>query len=71
MGTTLPRLPKQMLDAASFAAELNSADSAIECCKSAISAATAYQYQQFRQGAQASELIRERAAFIDTLLGIL
>ncbi len=71
MGTTLPPLPKQLFDAASFAAELNSADNAIECCKSAISAATAYQHQRFREGTQANELIRQRAAFIDILLGIL
>ncbi len=71
MGTTPPPLTKHMFDAASFAAELNSADNDIECCKSAISAAKTYQHQRFREGTPASELIRQRAAFIDTLLGIL
>ncbi|MCB1841478.1 MAG: nucleotidyltransferase domain-containing protein, partial [Halioglobus sp.] len=59
-----------MFDAAQLQSALNSG-STIKACKSAIAQATAYQHQQFRAGAQASELIRLRAAFIDTLLAIL
>jgi [protein-PII] uridylyltransferase len=59
-----------MFDAGAFAAEFRDKD-AIERCKQAITHATKYQHEQFRAGAQACDLIRQRAAFIDSLLGIL
>tara|TARA_R110000823_G_scaffold210224_4_gene340459 strand:- start:16087 stop:18729 length:2643 start_codon:yes stop_codon:yes gene_type:complete len=59
-----------MFDATAFEKALG-AGSTIKACKAAIAQATEYQHQQFRDGAQASELIRLRAAFLDSLLGIL
>ncbi len=63
-------LPSAMFDAPAFNAQLDSGNT-IQCCKSAIASSTQYLHQQFRSGAQARDLIRQRAAFIDTLLGIL
>jgi len=63
-------LPLAMFDASAFKAQLDSGN-VIQCCKSAIASTTQYLHQQFRSGAQARDLIRQRAAFIDTLLGIL
>lgn len=62
-------LPPAMFDAAAFKAELDDGNT-IACCKNAIASTTDYLHGQFRQGAQAHDLIRLRAAFIDTLLGI-
>ena len=64
------RLPADMFDAALFKAQLDN-ENEIQCCKAAIANTTQYLHQQFRQGAQARDLIRQRAMFIDTLLGIL
>jgi [protein-PII] uridylyltransferase len=63
-------LPPELFDASAFKTELESVK-AIQCCKSAIASATDYLHQQFRTGAQARDLIRQRAVFIDSLLSIL
>ncbi|MEZ5503202.1 MAG: [protein-PII] uridylyltransferase [Halioglobus sp.] len=63
-------LPTELFDAPAFKTRLD-AGNRIQCCKSAIAASTAYLHRQFRSGAQAHDLIRLRAAFIDELLGIL
>ncbi len=63
-------LPAALFDVPTFTAQLVSGNT-IQLCKSAIATSTQYLHQQFRAGAQARELIRQRAAFIDTLLGIL
>ncbi|MDX1733404.1 MAG: nucleotidyltransferase domain-containing protein, partial [Halioglobus sp.] len=63
-------LPAQMFDVAALRTGLES-DNAIRACRDAIVAATQYQHEQFRGGTQASELIRQRALFVDTLLGLL
>ena len=63
-------LPPTMFDVAAFKAQLAGGD-AIQCSKSAIAKSTDYLHGQFRQGGQARDLIRQRASFIDTLLGVL
>jgi [protein-PII] uridylyltransferase len=63
-------VPSTLFNAIKFKAELESGNE-IHCCKNAIAAATEYMHQQFHSGAQASDLIRQRATFIDSLLGIL
>lgn len=68
--TKVPSFPAEMFDAPTFAANFEDSD-AIERCKGAIAQATEYQHGQFRAGAQARDLIQQRAAFIDALLGIL
>jgi [protein-PII] uridylyltransferase len=70
MPANQPALPSEMFDAHAFTAELTT-QNAIQCCKRAIAGATQYLHAQFRAGAQASDLIRQRAAFMDTLLGSL
>lgn len=62
--------PRDMFDAAAFAAALDN-DSAIPCCKTAIKNASDFLHEKFRSGTAASELIRFRSLFIDALLGIL
>ena len=66
----LMRLPTEMFDAALFKVQLDSGNE-IQCGKEAIASTTQYLHQQFLLGAQAKDLIRQRAVFIDTLLGIL
>lgn len=68
--TALVRLPSDMFDAVTFETQLDS-ENEIQCCKAAIAGATQYLHEKFLSGAQASDLIRHRAVFIDTLLGIL
>jgi [protein-PII] uridylyltransferase len=63
-------LPLDMFDPTAFKAQLDNGKT-IQCCKIAIASTTQYMHQQFYAGAQARDLIRQRAAFIDTLLGIL
>ena len=63
-------LPPEMFDAAAFKAQLSEAN-AIRCCKEAIDTSTAYLHTQFRAGAQARDLIRQRAAFMDAFLAAL
>ncbi|MCP4842386.1 MAG: [protein-PII] uridylyltransferase, partial [Halieaceae bacterium] len=60
-------LPQDLFDPAQLNAQLVGGD-AIHCCKQAISTATDYMHNQFRAGAQAHDLIRLRASFIDALL---
>ena len=63
-------LPPELFDAPAFKARLET-ENAIQCCKSAISSTTRYLHQQFASGVPARDLIRQHAAFIDILLGIL
>ena len=70
MGAEQMSLPLDIFDALAFKGQLDNGKT-IPCCKSAIASTTHYLHQQFYSGAQARDLIRQRAAFIDTLLGIL
>ena len=70
MTTQHNTLPTNMFDAPAFSAQLDTGDQ-INCCKHAIATATQYQYEKFHAGATAHDLIRQRAVFIDTLLGTL
>ena len=63
-------LPADMFDAQAFCASLD-ANNSISCCKSAISATSEYLNRQYLDGAEAGNLIRLRAAFIDILLATL
>ncbi|WP_235898667.1 [protein-PII] uridylyltransferase [Parahaliea maris] len=65
-----PSLPQAMFDVAAFNADLDSA-SPIPRCKAALKAADAYLDKQFHAGAEARDLIRLRARFMDSLLGAL
>ena len=68
---TDPAMPlPDLFDADAFTAGLQKGNP-IQCCKSAITRANDYLHNQFRAGAQARDLIRQRAAFMDSLLGIL
>jgi len=53
-----------------FAEELERSNP-IQVCKTAIARAQDYLNARFRSGAQARDLIRQRAAFMDSLLGVL
>jgi len=70
MDAAAARLPQALFDPDSFCAALD-AGSAIAACKEAIARATAYQHAKFREGFQASEIIRQRAGFIDELLRLI
>jgi len=70
MGAEQMSLPLDMFNPSAFKTQLDNGKT-IQCCKSAIASTTHYLHQQFYSGAQARDLIRQRAAFIDTLLGIL
>jgi [protein-PII] uridylyltransferase len=59
-----------MFDAGIFRSQLES-DNPITCCKAAIARSTEYLHGEFMAGAEAGDLIRLRAAFIDHLLGCL
>ena len=63
-------LPAAIFDQQAFTLQLDAEDP-ISTCKNAIASANDYQHRQFRAGTQACDLIRQRAAFIDTLLGCL
>ncbi|MEZ5571914.1 MAG: [protein-PII] uridylyltransferase [Halioglobus sp.] len=63
-------LPSAMFDTQAFKDTLT-LQNAIRRCKNAITSTTHYLHEQFRMGAQASLLIRQRAAFMDILLGSL
>jgi [protein-PII] uridylyltransferase len=63
-------LPAAMFDASALVGHMEN-NNPIQSCKEAIARATVYQYEQFHQGAQAKELIRERARFVDQLLELL
>ena len=70
MTTVHNSLPTDIFDAQAFQAQLTT-DNPINCCKSVISTATNYLHAQFRDGARARDLIRQRAVFIDSVLAIL
>ncbi len=63
-------LPPDMFNIAAFKDQFEGKN-VIQNCKQAIASTTEYLHQQFRDGAQASDLIRLRAAFMDELLGAL
>jgi [protein-PII] uridylyltransferase len=66
--TPLPTLPKELFNQEAFCTSLDSG-SPITCCKDAIASATDYLHRQFREEAPVELLIRQRATFVDTLLG--
>jgi len=70
MGADLPSLAPSVFNAETFAAEVGQ-DNPIASCKDAITRVTQAMHRQFRDGVSAATLIRQRAAFLDTLLGIL
>ena len=61
-------LPKELFDAEALAAELD-AGNPIPCCKQALAKSADYLHQRFGEGAEAGDLIKLRAAYIDALLG--
>ena len=61
-------LPAELFNPAQFRATLQG-DNPVACCKAAIRHASAYMHSRFRAGAAASDLIHQRAAFLDALLG--
>ena len=63
-------LPPAMFEPTAFREQLQGKN-AIQKCKDAIAASARYLHQQFHAGAQARDLIRLRAAFMDELLGAL
>jgi len=63
-------LPSDVFDVPAFKRNLASGN-AIQCCKAAISATTQSLHARFRAGEPARDLIRQRAAFMDALLGTL
>ncbi len=63
-------LPTELYDGQALAAEIQTGNP-IACCKSALARATDYLHQQFRQGAEAGDLIKLRAATIDAILRLL
>jgi [protein-PII] uridylyltransferase len=70
MDANVKVLPADIFDSGALARQLADGK-AIDGCKRAIAAATSYLHQRFRDGEEAGELIRLRAAFIDALLGAL
>lgn len=70
MGSELQAMSNDVFDVSEFTRQL--ADNpTIECCKTAIATVTEAMHEQFRAGTPAATLIRQRAAFMDTLLGVL
>jgi [protein-PII] uridylyltransferase len=70
MGAKEILFPADIFDPSTFKAQLET-KSAIRSCKSAIADITEHLHQQFRAGAETKDLIRQRAAFMDVLLGAL
>jgi [protein-PII] uridylyltransferase len=68
VNSPLPTLPQELFDTEAFRKRFEEAN-AIACCKEAIAQATEYLHEQFRTEAEAGQLLRLRAAFIDALLG--
>lgn len=68
MPSSLAPLPTELFDSTALRDRLGGTD-AIAACKGAIVQATEYLHQQFREGAPVESLIRQRAAFVDALLG--
>lgn len=67
MSAALDPLPASVFEASAFASNLTESNR-IAFCKETIASATAAMHQQFREGATATTLIRQRAQFIDALL---
>ncbi|MFK7975163.1 MAG: [protein-PII] uridylyltransferase [Halioglobus sp.] len=63
-------LPTGVFDGTEFTRQLD-ANNTIAHCKTAIAQATEAMHQQFKEGESATTLIRQRAHFIDELLGVL
>ncbi|MEH6587726.1 MAG: [protein-PII] uridylyltransferase [Halioglobus sp.] len=63
-------LPRDLFDTEAFLAGLKDGQ-ALEACKQAIAETTEVLHQRFRDGAETGLLLRQRAAFIDALLGSL
>ena len=70
MNSTPTTLPRDLFDTAAFTAGLSSGN-ALDACKTAIAETTAVLHQRFREGAETGMLLRQRASFIDALLGSL
>ena len=70
MTVALISLPEPLFDPIAFSARLLD-ENPITCSKEAIATATAHLHQQFHPEADAGQLLRQRAAFIDALLGCL
>ncbi|MEP5568907.1 MAG: nucleotidyltransferase domain-containing protein, partial [Halioglobus sp.] len=70
MNSPQTTLLKDLFDTAAFMAGLNEGN-ALEACKQAIAETTAELHQRFNDGAETGLLLRQRAAFIDALLGSL
>ena len=70
MATETGVLPAAMFDAAAFERQLETGE-ILPVCKQAITTATEYLHAQFRSGARTGDLIRQRARFMDALLGTL
>jgi [protein-PII] uridylyltransferase len=70
MANHIGALPQAMFHAETFDKSLDEGE-VLTCCKQAITNATEFLHTEFRGGASAGDLIRLRAAFIDTLLGAL
>lgn len=70
MTPTLTALPAALFELAPFRANLDD-NNAIAISKEAIANATAYLHKQFNAGANTGELLCQRAAFVDALLGCL
>ena len=70
MATPLPKLPRDAYDPVEFSRSLAQGDS-LDACKEAISRCTEFLHRQFRAGADAGLLIRQRAVFMDQMLGAL
>ena len=70
MNTPLLTLPENLFDQDAFAAGL-AEDKALAAAKQAIAETTESLHQHFHDGVETGLLLRQRAAFIDTLLGSL
>ena len=70
VNSTPTTLPQDLFDTAAFTAGLSSGN-ALDACKTAIAETTAVLHQRFRDGAETGMLLRQRASFIDALLGSL
>ena len=68
--TLTPPLPADMFDPRTLSQGLGDGR-AIASCKSAIATATDHLHARFRAGAPVETLLRQRAAFIDEVLGAL
>ena len=68
MAPDMSALPAALFDPAAFRENLDR-DNPVACCKAAIRHASDYMHSRFRAGAAASDLIHQRAGFVDALVG--